>query len=152
MAKSYKKLLKDPRWQKKRLKVLERAGWACERCGDTRTELHVHHTFYDGSNPWEYPESSLSCLCKPCHDREHEEENQKFKYEKKESVEKCIAKDKSIKKKIRVNIWKRTHSLTQPYHPPKPPPLTKVYKSPLPPPLTKVYKPPLPPPSLPKKT
>ena len=48
MAKSYKKLLKDPRWQKKRLKVLERAGWACEECGDTKTELHVHHTFYDG--------------------------------------------------------------------------------------------------------
>ena len=45
MGKSYKKLLKDPRWQKKRLKVLERAGWACEECGDTKTELHVHHTF-----------------------------------------------------------------------------------------------------------
>lgn len=73
MGKSYNKLLKDPRWQKKRLKVFERAGWACERCGDTKTELNVHHLFYDGRQPWEYPKSSLECLCKTCHNAEHDE-------------------------------------------------------------------------------
>jgi hypothetical protein len=71
MGKKYKKLLKDPRWQKKRLKVLERAGWECERCGDSKSELHVHHTFYDGRKPWKYPKSSLECLCKSCHEGEH---------------------------------------------------------------------------------
>jgi 5-methylcytosine-specific restriction endonuclease McrA len=71
MGKKYKKLLKDPRWQKKRLKVFERAGWMCERCGDSKSELHVHHTFYDGRKPWKYPKSSLECLCKSCHEAEH---------------------------------------------------------------------------------
>ena len=76
MGKSYKKLLKDPRWQKKRLKVLERAGWACVRCGDDKTELHVHHTFYDGRKPWKYPKWSLECLCKDCHEEEHDEDEE----------------------------------------------------------------------------
>ena len=76
MGKSYKKLLRDPRWQKKRLKVFERAGWACESCGDDKEELHVHHTFYDGRKPWKYPKKSLVSLCKTCHRAEHEEEEE----------------------------------------------------------------------------
>jgi hypothetical protein len=77
MGKSYKKLLRDPRWQKKRLKVLERAGWKCERCGNGEEELHVHHTFYDGRKPWKYPKTSLECLCKACHNAEHDESTSK---------------------------------------------------------------------------
>jgi hypothetical protein len=39
---SYADLLKDPRWQKKRLEVLESNGWACEACGSATKTLHVH--------------------------------------------------------------------------------------------------------------
>ena len=84
MGKSYKKLLRDPRWQKKRLKVFERAGWCCERCGDEKEELHVHHTFYDGRKPWKYPKSSLECLCKTCHEIEHEAEDEEEDEEEEE--------------------------------------------------------------------
>lgn len=64
---TYAEKLKDPRWQKKRLGVLERAGWACEFCGDKGTTLNVHHLEYY-ANPWEVEDESLQCLCAPCHE------------------------------------------------------------------------------------
>jgi phage terminase large subunit GpA-like protein len=65
---TYSEKLKDPRWQKKRLEVLNRDNWACTQCDDTETELHIHHTYYKANNdPWEYPLKSLSTLCKHCH-------------------------------------------------------------------------------------
>ena len=66
--KPYWELLRDPRWQKKRLEVMERAKFACEICGDKTTTLNVHHKFYQkGAKPWEYEDRSLQCLCEPCH-------------------------------------------------------------------------------------
>lgn len=67
--KTYSEKLKDPRWQKKRLGVLERAKWACEECKDTEQTLHVHHTLYIyGKEPWEYEDGELKCLCEACHE------------------------------------------------------------------------------------
>lgn len=86
MTGNYAELLKDPRWQKKRLEVFQRANWKCENCGDSKSELHVHHTFYDGREPWEYLESSLVCLCKCCHDDSHAEEEVEAK---KDSIPPC---------------------------------------------------------------
>jgi len=66
----YWKKLSDRRWQRKRLEILERAGFECESCGDASNEkqLHIHHTYYEkGVEPWEYPEDSLLCVCKDCH-------------------------------------------------------------------------------------
>ena len=69
---SYADLLRDPRWQRKRLEVMQRAEFACERCADTTTTLNVHHVRYvRGRMPWEYPDEELVCLCEPCHQREH---------------------------------------------------------------------------------
>jgi 5-methylcytosine-specific restriction endonuclease McrA len=69
---AYAELFKDPRWQKMRLKVLERDNYACVECGDTKNTLHVHHWYYKkGKKPWEYPEHSLSTLCGMCHDYAH---------------------------------------------------------------------------------
>jgi hypothetical protein len=68
----YWKKLSDRRWQRKRLEILERAGFECESCGDASNEkqLHIHHTYYEkGVEPWEYPEESLMCVCKDCHKR-----------------------------------------------------------------------------------
>ena len=69
---SYADLLKDPRWQRKRLEVLEAAGWKCSSCDESTRELHVHHKRYiKGKMPWEYEWEDLIVLCKPCHDRWH---------------------------------------------------------------------------------
>lgn len=66
---SYFDLLRRPEWQKKRLEVMERARWVCERCGDAGTTLNVHHTYYEKDHaPWEYPTESLHCLCECCHE------------------------------------------------------------------------------------
>jgi hypothetical protein len=68
MSKDWHSLYRDPRWQKKRLEVLERAEWCCQACGDDEKELHVHHAYYTGNKkPWEYPDDSLSALCDACH-------------------------------------------------------------------------------------
>lgn len=70
MKKSYSEQLRDPRWQKKRLEVLERSGWKCQWCDITNDELHVHHAYYEkGKSPWEYDDSVLFCLCKTCHSK-----------------------------------------------------------------------------------
>lgn len=54
---SYYDLFKHPKWQKKRLKILELAGFECERCGAKNKTLHVHHKYYEkGLKPWEYPD------------------------------------------------------------------------------------------------
>lgn len=69
---SYAQKLLDPRWQKKRLEVLDAADWACEVCGDAQTTLHVHHKQYiKGREPWEYDKDQLAALCKCCHDTTH---------------------------------------------------------------------------------
>lgn len=57
----------DPRWQKKRLEIMERDGWKCVACGDGSNTLHVHHVLYSGQ-PWETPDSFLQTLCEYCHE------------------------------------------------------------------------------------
>ena len=69
---TYREMLLDPRWQKKRLEVLEDAGWECEVCCDSERTLHVHHMRYvKGRKPWEYPRSELKELCAECHKEHH---------------------------------------------------------------------------------
>jgi hypothetical protein len=66
---TYEEKLKDPRWQKKRLRVFERDGWKCTKCGTQEETLHVHHKKYvrDGE-PWDVPSSQLVTLCSECHE------------------------------------------------------------------------------------
>jgi 5-methylcytosine-specific restriction endonuclease McrA len=64
----YAKKLRDPRWQRRRLEILDRDTWACRYCGATEEELHVHHVFYrKGREPWEYDGEDLVTLCATCH-------------------------------------------------------------------------------------
>jgi len=66
--KSYAEKLKDPRWQKKRLEILERDEWKCMSCGDKENTLHVHHIFYfPGKEPWDVHNGFLITLCEKCH-------------------------------------------------------------------------------------
>jgi hypothetical protein len=71
MAKKYAELLRDPRWQKKRLEVFNRDNFKCVKCGDDKSELNVHHYFYDGRDPWDYELQSLETLCRCCHEKKH---------------------------------------------------------------------------------
>lgn len=65
---TYKEKLLDPRWQKKRLEILERADFACENCFGSIETLHIHHDYYEkGVEPWEYDNDTLHCLCASCH-------------------------------------------------------------------------------------
>lgn len=69
-AKSYSEKLRDPRWQKKRLVILERDNFKCVVCLNTKSELHVHHGFYaKGREPWDYPDETLWTLCDECHEQ-----------------------------------------------------------------------------------
>ncbi len=73
MSKSYSEKLRDPRWQKMRLKVFERDEWRCQLCSDETKTLHVHHRYYMKVEPWEYPHDALMTLCEECHDGETED-------------------------------------------------------------------------------
>lgn len=65
---TYSELLRHPKWQMKRLEILNRDNATCRLCGDTETELHIHHKQYiKGNKPWEYENESLITYCKVCH-------------------------------------------------------------------------------------
>lgn len=67
----YSQKLKDPRWQKKRLEVLQRDNFTCQTCTDKETELQIHHKKYSGE-PWEASDEDLVTLCAHCHKAETE--------------------------------------------------------------------------------
>jgi 5-methylcytosine-specific restriction endonuclease McrA len=82
MSKSYSAKLRDPRWQKKRLDILNRDNFTCRLCRSTIDELHVHHLRYrkSAAGPWDYPDDDLLTLCLDCHDLAHKMSGrQKFK-------------------------------------------------------------------------
>lgn len=69
MNKPYWQKLQDPRWQKKRLEIMNRAGFKCEKCGEDKATLHIHHGYYEkGFEPWEHANETLWCLCSGCHE------------------------------------------------------------------------------------
>lgn|SRR5690554_440982 len=72
----YSEYLKSPYWQKRRLEIFERDDFKCRFCGDSCSQLHVHHTVYlPEKMPWEYPDDYLISLCYKCHE---DEEKLKF--------------------------------------------------------------------------
>jgi hypothetical protein len=70
--KTYSDKLKDPRWQKKRLEILQRDGWKCLGCGEDKKTLNVHHLMYiEDKEPWEYEDRYYMTLCDECHSMSH---------------------------------------------------------------------------------
>ncbi len=64
----YSEKLKHPKWQKKRLQILERDNYFCQSCGDDENQLHVHHIKYIfGKEIWDYKDELLITLCHNCH-------------------------------------------------------------------------------------
>jgi len=69
---TYRELLLDPRWQKRRLEVLACADFRCSRCHHGDKNLQVHHRRYvRGRMPWEYSDVELVVLCDDCHELQH---------------------------------------------------------------------------------
>jgi len=66
----YSEKIKDPRWQKKRLEILQRDDFRCKWCGDKESTLHVHHIAYLKGNIWDTPDNLLITLCETCHSEE----------------------------------------------------------------------------------
>lgn len=72
---TYWEKLKDPRWQRKRLEIMQRDDFACSICYTDSETLNVHHQWYErGLDPWEYDDCALVTLCAECHKREHDSE------------------------------------------------------------------------------
>jgi hypothetical protein len=68
----YHELLKDGRWQRKRLEIMQRDDFKCRECGTTN-DLNVHHIRYiAGRKPWEYDNGDLVTLCGSCHKATHD--------------------------------------------------------------------------------
>ena len=74
---SWEEQYKHPNWQKLRLIILNRDKFACVKCGDNQSQLHVHHFRYDKNKYiWEVNHSDLITLCDKCHEEAH---GRKFK-------------------------------------------------------------------------
>ena len=70
--KSYSELLQDPRWQKKRLEILQRDDFKCRACDEVDIMLHVHHLIYKKDiMPWDTENENLITLSKRCHNALH---------------------------------------------------------------------------------
>jgi hypothetical protein len=68
----YKEQIKHPKWQKKRLEILERDDFTCQCCLDTEYTLCVHHKRYIKNRMiWQYDNYDLITLCEDCHQSIH---------------------------------------------------------------------------------
>jgi hypothetical protein len=65
--KTYSEKLKDPRWQRKRLEIMQRDNFACTQCGDTSMTQNVHHWQYS-KEPWDAKNEDLTTVCRSCHE------------------------------------------------------------------------------------
>lgn len=60
---------KDPKWQKKRLEIMQRDEFRCQSCNDSDNTLNVHHNvpYRKDTNIWDYENNELTTLCETCH-------------------------------------------------------------------------------------
>ena len=72
---TYEEKLKSPKWQKKRLEIMQRDNFTCVVCGKgikDDTPLQVHHLKYlKNVEPWNYADDYLITLCDECHSKVH---------------------------------------------------------------------------------
>lgn len=72
MVMDYKEQIKSPKWQKRRLEIMQKDNFTCQLCGDTESMLNVHHlTYHKDKKIWEYEDWELITLCENCHKEEH---------------------------------------------------------------------------------
>lgn len=69
---TYAEKLRDPRWQRKRLQILERDNFTCIICKIPGRHVQCHHILYAKKDPWDYPDYLLQTLCEECHEERQE--------------------------------------------------------------------------------
>lgn len=72
---SYKEQLLHPKWRERRLQILMRDSYTCNKCPNNgeNSQLDVHHKYYlMGKMAWEYDDIVLETLCTKCHKIEGE--------------------------------------------------------------------------------
>lgn len=92
---TYSDKLRDPRWQKLRLEIMQRDRFTCLFCGSGLTggkNLQVHHILYKRRDPWDYPEYLYQTVCENCH-----EERQELTDKAVDSVRIAVSKVPSIR-------------------------------------------------------
>lgn len=68
MSADYAQMLKDPRWQRRRLEILQRDEFRCQGCWADDKTLHVDHRRYNwGHPPWDVDDDDLQTVCEDCH-------------------------------------------------------------------------------------
>ncbi len=68
MKPNYAEKYRDPRWQMKRLRIMERDLATCQDCCEPGKHLNVHHLYYvKNREVWDYPDWALVTLCEDCH-------------------------------------------------------------------------------------
>lgn len=73
---NYWEKLRDPRWQRKRLEVMERDDFSCRSCGSNEKTLNVHHkTYRKNAEPWDYEDENFVTYCEDCHGTMHSEKD-----------------------------------------------------------------------------
>lgn len=76
----YRKWYKTARWQQLRMEVLTRDLFTCQMCtrSEYRTNLLVcdHIKPHRGHDALFWDMNNLQCLCKPCHDKHKQKEEQ----------------------------------------------------------------------------
>lgn len=70
---SYAEYLHHPRFLKVRAEVFDRAGGACENCGE-RPPTEPHHLRYPPWGAFDVPENMIA-VCNPCHCAIHGKES-----------------------------------------------------------------------------
>lgn len=68
--KTYIQKLQDPRWQRKRLEIMQRDDFKCRHCEADDKPLQIHHIAYNFKDPWDIEDRLLISLCNECHDIE----------------------------------------------------------------------------------
>lgn len=70
---TYAEQLRHPKWQRRRLEMLQAANFTCAECSGTESTLHVHHKrYFKGRMAWEYTDTELQVLCEECHQAAHD--------------------------------------------------------------------------------
>lgn len=69
---NYQQQLQSPKWQQKRLEIMQRDKFHCQACDSDEKQLTVHHYKYrKNAMAWEYDDSMLVTLCSDCHKKIH---------------------------------------------------------------------------------
>ena len=67
----YQEYLQTPEWWARRGAVMMRDDWRCQMCGGVARDVH-HLTYAHVRREWM---SDLVALCRPCHEKVHEDDN-----------------------------------------------------------------------------